>query len=93
MFALLYKELEKKQLIAKKGVIVDATFAEVPRQMNSGQFCQKLKFQGNQHAQKSLLEILVSIIKVIVVSIEIEKQGHMCVSHLGRKGAIRNEYN
>ena len=35
MFARFYQELEKSRLIAKKGVIVDATFAEVPRQRNS----------------------------------------------------------
>ena len=35
MFALFYKELEKRQMIANKGVMVDASFSEVPRQRNS----------------------------------------------------------
>ncbi len=35
MFALFYKELEKRQMIANKGVMVDASFTEVPRQRNS----------------------------------------------------------
>ncbi|MBT3274105.1 MAG: IS5 family transposase [Spirochaetales bacterium] len=35
LFALFYKELEKRQMIANKGVIVDASFSEVPRQRNS----------------------------------------------------------
>lgn len=43
MFALFYKELEKRQLIAKKGVIVDATFAEVPRQRNNREENEQIK--------------------------------------------------
>lgn len=43
MFALFYKELEKRQLIAKKGVIVDASFAEVPRQRNSREENKQIK--------------------------------------------------
>ncbi len=43
MFALFYKELEKKQMIANKGVIVDATFAEIPRQRNSREENKQIK--------------------------------------------------
>tara|TARA_B100001013_G_C24591097_1_gene434828 strand:- start:208 stop:1239 length:1032 start_codon:yes stop_codon:yes gene_type:complete len=35
LFTLFYRELEKKRVIANKGVIVDATFSEVKRQRNS----------------------------------------------------------
>ena len=35
LFRRFYKDLEKKAIIANKGVIVDATFSEVPRQRNS----------------------------------------------------------
>ena len=35
LFRRFYKDLEKKEIIANKGVIVDATFSEVPRQRNS----------------------------------------------------------
>ena len=43
MFALFYKELEKRQMIANKGVIVDASFSEVPRQRNSREENKKIK--------------------------------------------------
>ena len=43
MFALFYKELEKKQVIAKHGIIVDATFAEVPRQRNTREENKQIK--------------------------------------------------
>ena len=35
LFRRFYNDLEKKKMIANKGVIVDATFTEVPRQRNS----------------------------------------------------------
>ena len=35
LFRRFYKDLEKKEIIANKGVIVDATFSEVPRQRNN----------------------------------------------------------
>lgn len=42
LFSLFYKELEKKQMIANKGVIVDATFSEV-RRRNSREENQQIK--------------------------------------------------
>jgi len=35
LFRRFYKYLERKEIVANKGVIVDATFSEVPRQRNS----------------------------------------------------------
>ena len=35
LFRSFYRDLEKKEIIANKGVIVDATFSEVPRQRNT----------------------------------------------------------
>ena len=43
MFALFYKELEKRQLIANQGIIVDATFSEVPRQRNTREENKQIK--------------------------------------------------
>ena len=46
LFARFYRELEKKQIIANKGVIVDATFSEVKRQRNSREENAEIK-EGN----------------------------------------------
>jgi len=43
LFRRFYLELEKNQMIANKGVIVDATFSEVPRQRNSREENSELK--------------------------------------------------
>ena len=43
MVALFYRELDKKPMIANKGVIVDATFSEVPRQRNSREENKQIK--------------------------------------------------
>ena len=43
LFYRFYKELEKKRIIANKGIIVDATFSEVPRQRNSREENQEIK--------------------------------------------------
>ena len=42
LFDLFYKELEKKRVVANKGIIVDATFTEVPRQRNSREENQEI---------------------------------------------------
>ena len=59
LFALFYQELEKKQIIANKGVIVDATFTEVPRQRNSREENKEIKksnvpeqWQSEEHEAK-----------------------------------------
>jgi len=46
LFRRFYKDLEKKQIIANKGVIVDATFSEVRRQRNSREENTEIK-EGN----------------------------------------------
>ena len=46
LFARFYQELEKQQIIANKGVIVDATFSEVKRQRNSREENTEIK-EGN----------------------------------------------
>lgn len=46
LFRRFYRELEKKEIIANKGVIVDATFSEVPRQRNSREENAEIK-KGN----------------------------------------------
>ena len=43
LFRRFYKELEKKEVIANKGVIVDATFSEVRRQRNSREENERIK--------------------------------------------------
>ena len=43
LFARFYKELEKKRVVANKGIIVDATFSEVRRQRNSREENHEIK--------------------------------------------------
>ena len=47
LFRRFYKDLEKKQIITNKGVIVDATFSEVRRQRNSRDENTQIK-EGNE---------------------------------------------